>query len=66
MSFHINRNKNLIKWLENKGWRQALLDEYSDFSYWDIHKEPDINSKLKVWPKKGLSEMVDCLWTWHK
>lgn len=66
MSFHINRNKNLIKWLENKGWRQASPDEYSDFSYWDIHKEPDINSKLKVWPKKGLSEMVDCLWTWHK
>ena len=66
MSFHINRNKDLIKWLVNKGWRQALLDEYSDFSYWDIHKEPDINSKLKVWPKKGLSEMVDCLWTWNK
>ena len=66
MSFHINRGQNLIEWLENKGWRKALPDEYSDFSYWDTYKEADINSKLKVWPKEGLSTMVDCLWPWHK
>ena len=66
MKFHINRSKNLIQYLEDHGWTEALPNELSDFSLWDIYYNPDVQSKIKVWPKKGFSTMIDCLWTWHK
>ena len=66
MKFHINRSKNLIQYLEDHGWTEALPNEHSDFSLWDIYYNPDVKSKIKVWPKEGFSTMIDCLWTWHK
>jgi len=66
MKFHINRSLNLIQYLEDHGWTEALPTELSDFSLWDIYYHPDVQSKIKVWPKQGFSTLIDCLWTWHK
>ena len=64
-TFHINRSQNLKAYLENHGWREALTHEVSKFSYYDTYKAEHIQSEIMVWPKEGLSQVIDCLWTWH-
>ena len=62
---HINRSQNLEKYLEGRGWKKALSGEKSKFSYWDTYNDKPVQSEIMVWPKTGLSQIVDCLWTWH-
>ena len=64
-TFHINRSHNLKLYLEKHGWREALTHKVSKFSYYDTYKAEPIQSEIMVWPKEGLSQIVDCLWTWH-
>ncbi len=64
-TFHINRSHNLKAYLEDNGWKEALTHEVSKFSYYDTYKAEPIQSEIMVWPKEGLSQIVDCLWTWH-
>ena len=64
-TFHINRSQNLKAYLEDNGWKEALTNEVSKFSYYDTYKAEPIQSEIMVWPKEGLSQVVDCLWTWH-
>ena len=66
MSFHINRSRNLIQYLESYGWHSAEEGEKSTFSYWDTYKAPEIQSEIQIWSKTGFSEIVDCLYSWHK
>ena len=64
-TFHINRSQNLKAYLEKHGWSEALTNEVSKFSYYDTYKDAPIQSEIMVWPKEGLSQILDCLWTWH-
>lgn len=65
LKFHINRSHNTVEYLQKHKWEKADLDEESDFSLWDTYQDAPIQSKIMVWPKAGLSQIVDCLWTWH-
>ena len=66
MSFHINRSRNLIQYLESYGWHSAEEGEKSTFSYWDTYTAPEIQSEIQIWSKTGFSQIVDCLYSWHK
>ena len=64
MKYHINRSKNLCKYLDKQGWTKAHDNEISDFSMWDTYNSKPVKSKISVWDKKETNT-IDCLLTFH-